>query len=130
MTEKQLSLLRIVITLTGRQTEQSSIDRRGAPEFISIKAFRFAAACSMAVGGDSRAVNVNQRVLKGANMSLHTVNPFEDSSYWSDLREEQREDSRCSECGGFAEPARVRMDDPECRCPEALAEMRQEAHRS
>jgi hypothetical protein len=59
-------------------------------------------------------------------MPLNNTNPFADTGFWNQLRKEQREDSRCSECGGFAGPARTRMDDPECRCPEALEQLRQE----
>lgn len=41
------------------------------------------------------------------------VNPYEDRSYWNQVRKEQREDQRCSECGGFHDPA---PDEKRCGC--------------
>lgn len=37
-------------------------------------------------------------------MNIQPINPFEDAGYWRAVREEQREDQRCSECGGFHDP--------------------------
>lgn len=35
---------------------------------------------------------------------LAPVNPFADASYWSALREEQRLDATCPDCGEYAIP--------------------------
>lgn len=46
-------------------------------------------------------------------MTEPCINPYEDRSYWNQVRKEQREDQRCSECGGFKNP---RFNEKECRC--------------